>query len=66
VHKRLDSLVRTGKQSVRTRKTELVCDARMVVHAVVITCSEWITCTVKCCVLSMLVLAVVLCYFLLL
>jgi hypothetical protein len=49
VHKRLDSLVCTGKQSVCTRKTKLVCDARMVVCIVEITCSEWITHTVVLC-----------------
>jgi hypothetical protein len=63
VHKRLDLLVHTGKQSAHTRKTELACDARMVAHTVVITCSEWITHTVMLCAQYACVHTVVLCYF---
>jgi hypothetical protein len=41
--------VHAGKQSVCTRRTKFVCDARMVACVVVITCSEWITCTIMLC-----------------
>jgi hypothetical protein len=49
VHKRLDLLMHARNKSACTRETEFVCDARMVVCAIVITCSKWITCTVMLC-----------------
>jgi hypothetical protein len=49
VHRRLDSLVRIGKESTRTRKIELMYDAIIAMHAIEITCSKWITRTVKLC-----------------
>jgi hypothetical protein len=60
VHRRLDLLVRTWKQSARIRKTELACDARMVARIEEITCSEWITrtlvlCTQYACVTSIVI-----------
>jgi len=49
VQKRLDLLVRVGKQSMHTRRTEFVCGTIMAAHRIVITCSKWITLTIMLC-----------------
>jgi hypothetical protein len=55
--KRLDLLVRTGKQSACTRRTDLVCDARMVAHTVVL-CVQY-ACAQLFCVTSIVISCVV-------
>jgi hypothetical protein len=48
-HKRMDSLVHEGKQYACMRNFFCVYDAIMVAGIVVITCSEWFTCTIILC-----------------